>query len=163
MPDIETEKAELMEVEIVDPYVDTDVITDLVFEGKTDVNIKDIQYMCDHISKNEGCEYCPLNGGRMCGYAILLKKFGTGSEINKSVLNWLNDNPPTSYLMDIKEKMPNVVIDKYNIPSFCVQNIYGKGCCECLAGDTSKFNTSNMYCRKCWRTPMDDDVKKEYH
>jgi len=159
----EKEKDELIEVEILDPFENTDVITDLVFEGKKDVNIRDIQYMCDHISNNEGCEYCPLNSGRVCGYAILYKQFGGGNEINRTILNWLNDNPPTSYLMDIKEKMPNVSIDKYHIPSFCVQSIYGKNCCECLAGDPSKFDKTNMFCRKCWRTPMDDEIKKEYH
>ena len=39
------------------------------------------------ILNNEGCEYCPLNSGRVCGYAILYKQFGGGNEINRTVLN----------------------------------------------------------------------------
>lgn len=153
----------ISDIEIIDQYKNVDVITDIVFEGKTDVNIKDIQYMCDYISKNEGCEFCPFNSGKICGYAVLLKKFNTGREINNTVLNWLKDNPPTSYLMDIKVKMPTVDISNTNIPNFCVQSIYGKNCCDCLIKDTSKFDNSDMYCRKCWRTPMDENIKKYYH
>lgn len=145
------------EIEIVDPLNDTEVITDIIFDGKTDVTIMDIQYMCDYINKYIGCEYCPLNNGKSCGYAIMLRKFKTGKEINKTILNWLRENPPTSYLMDIKEKMPTVVLDdKFNIPNFCVHSIYGKDCCKCAISDPSKFDTSDMLCRKCWRTPMDD-------
>jgi hypothetical protein len=159
----EDKEFEQPDVEIFDSFENFDVLTDLVFEGKEDVNLRDIDYMCNYISKYEGCENCILNSGRVCGFALLLKKFGTTSSLNNNILNWLNDNPPTSFLMDIKEKMPNVDIDDYNIPNFCVQSIYGKDCCECLIEDSSKFDKKDILCRKCWRTPMEEEIRKDYH
>ena len=159
------DKEVIENVEVVDPLEKTDVITDLVFEGKSDVNLKDIKYMCDYVSEYEGCENCPLNSGKICGFAILLKKFFNDvNNMNELVLTWLKNNPPTSYLMDIKEKIPTVVLDKdFNIPTFCVQNIYGKDCCECSLNDISKFDSSNMLCRRCWRIPISEELKKEYY
>lgn len=150
----------VLNCDVIDPIDEVDVITDIVFQNKKDINIKDINYMCKYISEYEGCENCPLNSGRICGFAILLKKFKDADNINKTVLDWLLDNPPTSFLMDIKVKMPTVTIDdKYKIPNFCVKDIYGKDACSC---NVSKFEKDNMICRRCWRTPIDPITREEY-
>lgn len=155
--------SEVFEPEVIDPTDNLDVITDIVFTGKKDVTIKDIDYMCNYLASNDLCEKCPLNGGDHCGYALLLKKFKTGKNLNNSILQWLLDNPPTSFLMDIKVKMPNVELDdKYNIPNFCVQNIYGKDCCNCNINNTKDFSKDNPICRHCWKTPMDNNIREEY-
>jgi len=145
---------------IDDIYKDKEVITDIIYEGKTDVTLRDVDYMCNFISSHQGCEYCPFcpsNPARSCAFAGMIRKGGGSVELlNSQILDWLSMNPPTSYLMDIRERMPNVMIDKdYNIPNFCVQNIYGKDCCKCCHNDTSKFSIENLGCRECWRKPMD--------
>lgn len=155
----ENEQKEDISVEILnkDIYEHVDVITDIIFNGKTDVTLKDLNYMCKYISKYEGCEDCPINCGRNCPFVYLLKEFGGNvSSLNNTVLKWLWDNPPKSFLMDIKQKMPNIVLNKdYNIPNFCVQNLYGKECCKCEINDNSEYSCDNMLCRKCWRQPME--------
>jgi len=151
----EENKTEVLDVTLVDPYEHVDVISDTFYEGKEKATVSDIEYMCNFIANNIGCEYCPLKvSNKICPFALLLKKYGTYTEINKEILKWLSENPPTSYLMDIREKMPNVVIDSnYNIPNFCVKDIYGNDCCECCKSD-NVFDKADMYCRKCWRQPM---------
>ena len=154
------DEKEIVECEVIDPIDSCDVITDIVFFNKKEVSLKDLNYMCRYISEYEGCENCPINSGRVCGYAVLLKRFKNSENINKCILNWLMENPPTSYLMDIKVKMPNVNLDeKFHIPNFCVKDIYGKEACNC---EVDKFEKDSMECRKCWRMPMDPITREEY-
>lgn len=159
-------KEENLVVEIVSPeeLKTNNILEQISFMNKEDVSIKDIQYMCHYFTNYEGCEYCPLNSGRICGYAILLKLFNNNSqELNQSILNWLRDNPPTSFLMDIKEKMPNIELGgELNTPNFCVKNIYGKDCCECQLKDISKFDRKSIICKNCWKLPIDEEIRKEY-
>lgn len=141
-------------IDASDKYKNIDVITDHTFDGKTDVTLKDINYLCKFTRNYEGCENCLLNNGRICPYALLIKQFKGYENLNISILSWLNDNPPTSYLMDIKVKMPTIQIDDtYNIPLMCVQSLYGKDC-KCNLSDPSKFDCSKLECRECWRQPM---------
>lgn len=57
---------------------------------------------------------------------------------------WLNGNPPKTILEDIKEKYPNIPMDKNNTPTFCpcsLDNRY-KQTCEIY------YDKSDCY--KCW-------------
>jgi len=147
------------EVVIQDKYKDTDVITDIIYDGKEEVTLKDIQYMCNFNRKyNGGCRNCIFNNGRMCYYARLLHFFNNDiNQLKGSILNWLFENPPTSFLMDIREKMQGIPIDKdYNIPNICVKNLYGDKCKNCELCNPSKFEISNETCRRCWRKPIVD-------
>lgn len=154
------EKCDVVECDIIEPIDNCDVITDIVFSNKEEVTLKDINYMCNYISEYEGCENCPLNSGKICGYAVLLRKFKDYQSINSIIKNWIFDNPPTSFLMDIKVKMPTVELDpKFKIPNFCVKSIYGKDSIEC---NCNQFDKCNMLCRKCWRTPMDPITREQY-
>jgi len=158
----DTDEKLVVEVLSTEEVLSKEAVEQISFTNKNDVNIKDINYICHYFSEIEGCEYCPINSGRICGYALLLKKFGSSHEMNQTLLDWLRDNPPTSFLMDIKEKMPNIDLGNSNTPSFCVQSIYGKDCCNCQLHDTQKFNKENLVCRNCWKLPIDKEVRKEY-
>lgn len=154
-------KNEITSISIVDELENVDVITDIIFDGKKDVTIRDINYMCNYISEHIGCENCPLSfkDAPICGFVLFLKQFKDAKNLNNAVLNWLNENPPSSYLMDIVNKMPNIDLDtNYHIPKFCVKNIYGKDCKKCLRtnNNTDKFEIDCMDCRKCWREPKDN-------
>lgn len=151
----------IYDVEVLDPYADSEVITDIVYKNKKEATIKDLEYMCNFINNTDGCNNCPFTvRGKICGYSMLLKKFQNYENLNSYVLEWILENPPTSFLMDIRTKLPNIQLDsKYNIPNLCVKNIYGNDACDCP--NNSNFDVSDMRCRFCWRLPMDKNLQKD--
>lgn len=147
-----------VDVIVEDEYKNTEVITDIIFDGKENITLKDIEYMCKYMSDYRSCEECMLNNGHRCGYVLLLKQFGSVENLNMAILGWLKENPPTSFLMDIKTRMPNIKIDtNYNIPTMCVESLYGNGCINCKLNSTNDFDCSKIECRQCWRTPMEEN------
>lgn len=156
-----SEKKEALEVEVInnDVFENVDVICDdLSIHDSKEITLRDINYMCKYISEYEGCENCILNDSKSysCPFIDMVEPFGGYKALNSSIKKWLMDNPPKSFLMDIKQKMPNADLDEeYHIPKFCVKNIYGKDCIQCEAANKDCFDAKDMYCRKCWRTPIE--------
>lgn len=154
------EKNKPLEVEVInkDIFENVDVICDLSIHDKEEITLRDINYMCKFVSEYEGCEKCILNQGKYtCPFIDLIEPYGSYKTLNSAIKEWLLDNPPKSYLMDIKQKMPMVELDEeFHIPKFCVKSIYGKDCINCEAKNKNTFDVKDMYCRKCWRTPIDE-------
>jgi len=157
------EKENNIELEVNDEYKDVEVITDIIYKGKNDITLSDLEYMCrTNKLLNQTCDFCILNTGKHCFYSLLKKSIGGAANLKNEVLFWLNENPPTSYLMDVKVKMTGIPIDNiYHIPNICVKNLYGDKAPKCSCMNESEFSTSKIQCRRCWRTPMDKSLQKE--
>lgn len=153
---------ENINVEINDEYADVDVITDIIFDGKDEINLSDLEYMCrTNRLVNGNCSFCPMNNGKHCFYSLMKKSFGGVLNLKQEILLWLTENPPTSFLMDVKVKMQGIPLDtNYHIPNICVQNLYGdkSPICSC-SGGPSTFSSSKKECRECWRKPIDKTLQ----
>ena len=116
----------------------------LIIDLKDDLTLQQLEYFCQ---KNQhDCSQCILNNGKVCGYALLMRS-DTVESLSLKVKSWIAENPPKSYLIDLKDTYPNIKLNPtYKIPNMCVKDLYGD-CIDC----SKPFNISSKRCNDCWR------------
>ena len=101
--------------------------------------VKDYGRMCDTYCSNE-CHGCPVADSNAFAECNHIKKL---EYIAPIVQKWTEEHPIKTYLMDMKEKFPDMIIDNDFTMKYCVWRFYGNNAKPkegCVMG----------YCEKCW-------------
>lgn len=108
--------------------------------------IEEQRRMCKMYHDNE-CNGCPL---RLQMTNTCMLSTGTSSEAIVAIVDtWSKMNPQKTYLMDLREKFPDLN-EYYVIEEICLDTLYKHAMALC--DDITDHNC----CRECWNQPMED-------
>ena len=107
-----------------------------------DINVE--KYVSDlkRFCKKHYCDDCPLHDlGGGCENINSIKI------IYPILTKWIEEHPVKTYLMDIKDKFPDMIIDNDFAMKYCVWRFYGKNA-------KPKDGCTVGGCKKCWNREM---------
>ncbi len=109
-------------------------------EFNADKFLKDYKRMCGYY---KDCDDCPLSYIQEdC------RNIENLMDIMGATSKWAEEHPAKTYLMDMKEKFPDMIIDNDFTMKYCVWRFYGENAKPkdgCFIGG----------CKKCWNREME--------
>jgi len=80
-------------------------------------------------------------------------------EAIRIVKKWSDEHPQKTYLMDFVKKYPNAPLEENGTPRFCPYELGYTTKEDCYMTTKEDFDDRSQYCKQCWSTPIESEVK----
>jgi hypothetical protein len=105
----------------------------------TEKIVKNYERFC---AAQYNCDVCPLSA-----FTPKCKSVRNINEVYPIIESWIAEHPAKTYLMDMEDKFPDMIIDNDFTMKYCVWRFYGENAKPkdgCVVGG----------CKKCWNREM---------